>query len=90
MKFSELELDYGLHDGIASLGFEDTTPIQEQAIPMVQEGHDLIAFLYHRNGKDGGIFDPFHRQPFVERRERYPRPDFGPYARIGQSDRPKH
>ncbi len=58
MKFSELELDYGLHDGIASLGFEDTTPIQEQAIPMVQEGHDLIACAQTGTGKTAAYLIP--------------------------------
>ncbi|MEM9985564.1 MAG: DEAD/DEAH box helicase, partial [Bacteroidota bacterium] len=58
MKFSELELDYGLHDGIASLGFEDTTPIQEQAIPLVQQGHDLIACAQTGTGKTAAYLIP--------------------------------
>lgn len=58
MKFTELELDFGLHDGIASLGFEEMTPVQEQAIPLVQQGKDLIACAQTGTGKTAAYLIP--------------------------------
>lgn len=58
MKFADLELDYGLHDGIASLGFEDTTPIQEQAIPLIQQNKDVIACAQTGTGKTAAYLIP--------------------------------
>lgn len=58
MKFKDIELDYGLHDGIAALGFEETTPIQAEAIPLIQEGNDLIACAQTGTGKTAAYLIP--------------------------------
>jgi len=43
MKFSELGVHDDILDAISYMGFEKTTPIQEQAVPEILAGHDLIA-----------------------------------------------
>ncbi|MEL6253081.1 MAG: DEAD/DEAH box helicase [Bacteroidota bacterium] len=58
MKFSELDLDPNLLDGIESLGFEEMTPIQEEAIPLVLKGKDLIACAQTGTGKTGAYVIP--------------------------------
>ncbi|MDW3645762.1 MAG: DEAD/DEAH box helicase [Bacteroidia bacterium] len=58
MKFSELDLDPNLLDGIESLGFEEMTPIQEEAIPIVLKGKDLIACAQTGTGKTGAYVIP--------------------------------
>lgn len=58
LKFEELELEPDLHDGIAALGFEDTTPIQSDSIPLILEGHDLIACAQTGTGKTAAYLIP--------------------------------
>ena len=42
MKFDELGLSRDLLDAIANAGYTDATPIQEQAIPHLLMGRDLL------------------------------------------------
>ena len=42
MKFSELNLSPLLVTSLKELGFEEPTPIQQQAVPVALEGKDLI------------------------------------------------
>ena len=58
MKFTEFDFDSRLYEGIVSLGFEDTTPVQEQAIPLVLEGRDLIATAQTGTGKTAAYLLP--------------------------------
>lgn len=58
MKFSELDLDPKLLDGIEALGFEEMTPIQEEAIPQILGGKDLIACAQTGTGKTGAYVIP--------------------------------
>lgn len=51
MKFTELYLNEQLLEAISYMGFEDATPIQEQAIPKILEGKDLIACAQTGTGK---------------------------------------
>ena len=43
MKFSELKLNANVLDALDAMRFDECTPIQEQAIPIILEGKDLIA-----------------------------------------------
>ena len=43
MRFDELELEDSLLQGLDSMNFQETTPIQELTIPVILEGKDLIA-----------------------------------------------
>ena len=49
--FKELNLTNNLKRAIEELGFTEPTPIQEQAIPIIQEGNDLIALSHTGSGK---------------------------------------
>ncbi|MEZ5105376.1 MAG: DEAD/DEAH box helicase [Draconibacterium sp.] len=51
MKFSELGIHDDLLDAISYMGFKDATPIQEQAIPKILNGDDLIACAQTGTGK---------------------------------------
>ena len=43
MKFNQLGLSKDLESGLEMMGFEEPTPIQKQAIPIILNGKDLIA-----------------------------------------------
>ena len=42
VRFDELELQPQILRGIKAMGFEEATPIQSQAIPVVMSGSDVI------------------------------------------------
>ncbi len=58
MKFSELNLEDKLLEAISYMGFETATPIQEQVIPVILEGRDLIACAQTGTGKTGAFVLP--------------------------------
>ena len=51
MKFSELGLSDSLLKAIKRSGYEEATPIQEQTIPMVLKGQDVIGQAQTGTGK---------------------------------------
>ncbi|MFI3278583.1 MAG: DEAD/DEAH box helicase, partial [Rikenellaceae bacterium] len=51
MTFEDLDLDYDVLDAIAEMGFETMTPVQEQTIPVILEGADLIGCAQTGTGK---------------------------------------
>ena len=58
MKFTEFGFDPRLQEGIDTLGFEETTPVQEKAIPVVLDGRDLIATAQTGTGKTAAYLLP--------------------------------
>jgi superfamily II DNA/RNA helicase len=58
MTFEELDLDYDLLDALDDMGFVDATPIQEQAIPLILGGQDLIACAQTGTGKTAAFILP--------------------------------
>ena len=58
MNFSEFNLDPQLMEGLSSMGFETATPIQEQSIPLIMEGKDLIACAQTGTGKTAAYLLP--------------------------------
>jgi ATP-dependent RNA helicase RhlE len=58
LKFTE----FGLHEeilmGLQDMGFESATPVQEQAIPIILDGHDLIACAQTGTGKTAAFLIP--------------------------------
>lgn len=58
MKFSELGIHDDLLDAIDYMGFKEATPIQEQAIPVILDGHDLIACAQTGTGKTAAFLLP--------------------------------
>ncbi|UJF15934.1 DEAD/DEAH box helicase [Jeotgalibaca sp. MA1X17-3] len=51
MKFSELGLDPQLLKAVENMGFEETTPIQEQTVPLGLKGIDVIGQAQTGTGK---------------------------------------
>ena len=58
MKFNEFGFDQRLLEGIASMGFETATKIQEQAIPILLAGKDLIGSAQTGTGKTAAFLLP--------------------------------
>ncbi len=58
MKFNDFNLNEQLLDSIFYMGFDDTTPIQEQAIPEILKGNDLIACAQTGTGKTAAYVLP--------------------------------
>lgn len=58
MNFSSFNLHPDVMEAIDSIGFEKPTPVQEQAIPIVIEGHDLIACAQTGTGKTAAYVLP--------------------------------
>jgi superfamily II DNA/RNA helicase len=58
MKFTELGIHEDLLDAINYMGFENATPIQEQAIPVILNGNDLIACAQTGTGKTAAFLLP--------------------------------
>jgi len=51
MKFNQLDLNESLLEAIGYMNYEEATPIQEQAIPLILEGNDLIGCAQTGTGK---------------------------------------
>ena len=58
MKFEELGVHDDILDAISYMGFKDTTPIQEMAIPEILSGNDLIACAQTGTGKTAAFVIP--------------------------------
>ncbi len=62
MKFSEFGLDDQIQEAIHYAGFEDATPIQEQAIPLILQNKDLIGCAQTGTGKTAAFILPVLQQ----------------------------
>ncbi len=58
MNFNEFGFEPQLEEGIHALGFETATPIQEQAIPVIMQGMDLIGTAQTGTGKTAAFLLP--------------------------------
>lgn len=58
MSFQQFAFDQKLMDGLDSMGFSKPTPIQEQAIPLILQNHDLIACAQTGTGKTAAYLLP--------------------------------
>ncbi|MBK7149870.1 MAG: DEAD/DEAH box helicase [Bacteroidetes bacterium] len=58
MKFSDFNFEPELLEGLRSMGFENATPIQQQAIPIIQAGKDIIACAQTGTGKTAAFLLP--------------------------------
>ena len=58
MKFNKFNLSKSLEDGLEMMGFVDATPIQQQAIPIILSGDDLIACAQTGTGKTAAFVLP--------------------------------
>lgn len=58
MLFTELGLNPELLESLEYMGFSETTPVQEQAIPLILAGNDLIACAQTGTGKTAAYLLP--------------------------------
>ncbi len=58
LKFTDVSLSDEILQGIDVMGFDEMTPIQEQAIPEILKGHDLIASAQTGTGKTAAFLLP--------------------------------
>ena len=58
VQFQEFNLDSRILAGVQSLGWEQPTPIQEQAIPRALEGRDVMGLARTGTGKTAAFLLP--------------------------------
>ncbi|MBO7582123.1 MAG: DEAD/DEAH box helicase [Bacteroidaceae bacterium] len=58
MYFDELDISDDLLDALDAMNFEECTPIQEQAIPKILKGHDLMGIAQTGTGKTAAYLLP--------------------------------
>ncbi len=58
MYFHEFDFDDDLLDGIDAMGYTNATPVQEQVIPIILSGRDLIASAQTGTGKTAAFLLP--------------------------------
>ena len=58
LKFIDFNFSQPLQDGLDAMGFETATPIQQQAIPIVLQGKDVIACAQTGTGKTAAYLLP--------------------------------
>lgn len=58
MKFTELDLNEKILEAIGYMGFEEATPVQQEAIPIIKTGKDLIACAQTGTGKTAAFILP--------------------------------
>ena len=58
LKFSDFNLQHEVIEGIEAMGFENPTPVQEQAIPLIMQGNDVIGCAQTGTGKTAAFVLP--------------------------------
>lgn len=58
MKYQDTNLKAEILQGIAEMGFEEMTPIQEQAIPAILDGKDIVGLAQTGTGKTAAFGIP--------------------------------
>jgi superfamily II DNA/RNA helicase len=69
LTFTEFGFDPCLLDGIAALGYQSATPIQELAIPVILKGKDLIGSAQTGTGKTAAFLLPIIHKIITEKQE---------------------
>lgn len=62
MTFDNFNLLPDLEDALFEMGFVEPTPVQEQSIPIILDGHDLMAFAQTGTGKTAAFIVPIINQ----------------------------
>lgn len=66
MTFKDFGLDAGLLEGIEAMGYEEPTPVQQQVIPAILNGKDLIASAQTGTGKTAAFLLPIMHRMVTE------------------------
>ncbi len=91
MSFDSLGLNPEILRAIAEQGYVEPTPIQQQAIPAVLQGRDLMASAQTGTGKTAGLYPAAagtagKKPAACQRPSSCPRPDPDPNPRAGGAD----
>jgi superfamily II DNA/RNA helicase len=70
LKFTDFGLTEAMNNGLESMGFEDATLIQQQAIPIIIANKDLIACAQTGTGKTAAFLLPILNKLVLEPSER--------------------
>lgn len=74
MKFNELELVTPLLEAVNKMNYEKPSPIQEQSIPAILEGHDIFGCAKTGTGKTAAFALPILQKLYLRNEsEKYPR-----------------
>lgn len=73
MQFTDLQLIPPLQTALKESGYEKPTPIQQQAIPVVLEGHDLLGIAQTGTGKTAAFCLPILQLLEQKRTHRHPK-----------------
>ncbi len=66
LNFTDFNLHPGIMEGVAAMGYEKPSPIQEQAIPLIMKGSDLIACAQTGTGKTAAFLLPLLHHILVD------------------------
>ncbi len=66
MRFDELDLEDEILDGLEDMNFHEMTPVQEQTIPLILEGRDLIGCAQTGTGKTAAYTLPLLNRLLLE------------------------
>ena len=66
MRFDELDLEDEILDGLEDMNFHEMTPVQEQTIPVILEGHDIIGCAQTGTGKTAAYTLPLLNKLLLE------------------------
>jgi len=66
LKFTAFNFHESLAEGIAANGYEDATPVQEQVIPIILAGKDVIASAQTGTGKTAAFLLPLLHKLLTE------------------------
>jgi len=69
-KFSDFGVAIDLKDNIAKRGYENPTPIQDQAIPRILEGNDVVGIANTGTGKTGAFLIPLINKVFKDKSQK--------------------
>lgn len=66
MKFTDFGFDARLEEGIEASNYENATPVQEQVIPLILQGKDIIASAQTGTGKTAAFLLPLINRLLTE------------------------
>lgn len=72
-KFNDLNLIPPIQQSLKDAGYEIPTPIQQQSIPLVLEGHDLLGIAQTGTGKTAAFCLPILNLLYSRQTKREPR-----------------
>jgi len=70
LKFKEFCFDSDLEEGIDAIGFDEATPIQEKAIPIILAGNDIIGSAQTGTGKTAAFLFPIIHKIILSKKQK--------------------